>query len=82
MSDLSTSCCEIPYYLTDTMLKYNLFKSSLVIGDESTIIPLYIKFYYGDSNTNPRLIIVGPICFAQEHLMVSRCVLCSSLKFT
>ena len=61
MNDLKTNCCEVPYYLTDTILKYNLFKSSLIIGDETQIIPLYIKFYYGDSNTNPRLIIHGTI---------------------
>lgn len=61
MSELHSDCCEIPYYLTDTILKYNLFKSSLIIGDETQIIPLYIKFYYGDSNTNPRLLIHGTI---------------------
>ena len=61
MSELNSNCCEIPYYLTDTILKYNLFKSSLMIGDETQIIPLYIKFYYGDSNTNPRLLIHGTI---------------------
>lgn len=61
MSELSSNCCEIPYYLTDTILKYNLFKSSLIVGDETQIIPLYIKFYYGDSNTNPRLLIHGTI---------------------
>ena len=61
MTDLNERCCEIPYYLSDMILKYNLFKSSLVIGDETQIIPLYIKFYYGSSTTNPRLLVHGTI---------------------
>ena len=61
MSELHSNCCEIPYYLSDTILKYNLFKAALKIGDESQIVPLYIKFYFGDSTTNPRLLIHGTI---------------------
>lgn len=55
VSELENSCCEVPKYLTDTILKYFLLKSSLTTKNINVIIPIYLDLYYATQNTTPSL---------------------------